>query len=480
MNIHTRLLLVTLMAVLHSVPGLSVAGARPNVLFISIDDFKPEIAAYGAFPVKTPHIDRLAAQAVRFENAYCQVPTCGASRSSLMTSILPRPDRFRIARTRAEEDAPGAVTLPQVFREAGYTTISNGKIFHFSDDTADRSWSEKPWNPSIGHSFSLDPATTARIGQGERGRIWESPDVPDNAYKDGKVAEKTMEDLRRLKAAGQPFFLAFGFIRPHLPFYAPKRYWDLYQGDEIPLAPNRERPDNAPTSLRGSSEYRSYGFGGLKDNSDELHQKLRHGYYASTSYVDSLTGGILAELDRLGLAENTIVVFWSDHGFHLGEHNFWGKHNTLRRALRVPLIIRAPGAKAGEAAGGVVELIDLFPTLCDLAGLPVPETVQGRSFAKLLQDPAADFRESAYARYGSGDAIMTGSYGYTRYADGSEMLYDWGKDPGEDRNVAGDPAYRGELARLRTLLESRQAEAAAAKVPPPHRPNETSDNLRGD
>ncbi len=463
-----RLLLAS--GLLAGLAATAAEPARPNVLFISIDDLRNELGCYGAPQVVTPNLDRLAAEGVRFDNVYCQVPTCGASRASLMTGILPRPDRFRIARTWAREDAPDAATLPQVFREAGYTTLSNGKVFHFADDTADRSWSEKPWNPAISHSHSLDPATTAGKSGDERGRFWEAPEVPDNAYKDGQTAERTIADLRRLKEAGRPFFLACGFLRPHLPFYAPKRYWDLYSAEAITLAGNRARPVGAPAGLRGSNEFRSYDFGGVHPDSDEFHRRMRHGYYASTSYVDKLVGDILAELGRLGLAENTIVVVWGDHGWHLGEHDFWGKHNTLRNGIRVPLLVRAPGARQGGAAGGLVELIDVFPTLCELAGLPVPATVQGRGFARLLREPSAEFRESAYARYGSGEAVMTEHFGYTRYDDGGEMLYDWRTDPEEDRNVAGDPAYAETLARHRALLAARQTEAAAANVPPPRRP----------
>ncbi len=448
------------------------AAPPPNVLFLAIDDYKPAIGGYGAPQVKTPHIDRFMDESVTFSRAFCQVPTCGASRASLLTSILPHSNRFKVARTHAQYDAPGAVTLPQVFLEAGYTTISNGKVFHFSDDTADRSWSEKPWNPEIGHAHSLDPATTADVAPGERGRFWESTDVPDNAYKDGMVSEKTVADLRRLKEAGRPFFLASGFIRPHLPFYAPQRYWDLYTHDEIEIASNRKRPELAPAGLKGSNEFRSYYFGGLDPESEEFHRMMVHGYYACASYVDQLVGDILNELKDLGLAENTIVVVWSDHGFHLGEHEFWGKHNTLEGALRVPLIIRAPGMSEGKTADGLVELLDLFPTLCDLAGLTAPSTAQGRSFAALLADPTRRFRDSAYARYGQGDAIMSENFGYTRYQNGDEMLFDWRNDPEENRNVAGDPAYGDVLMRMRSHLAWRQAESLAAQVPAPQRPGE--------
>ncbi len=202
-----------------------VDAERPNVLFIAIDDLRPELGCYGATEVKSLNIDRVASEGLLFERAYCQVPVCGASRACLMTGILPTPNRFVVAKTHVDEDAPGVITMPQVFRNAGYTTLSNGKIFHFGNDTQDRSWSEPAWHSDLSHSTNRDPVAKNDKSSAGRSRIYESPDVPDDAYGDGKVAEKTIADLQRLKASGKPFFLACGFIRPHLPVYAPKKYW---------------------------------------------------------------------------------------------------------------------------------------------------------------------------------------------------------------------------------------------------------------
>jgi iduronate 2-sulfatase len=465
------LLRVGLVAVSVLASCLSLAAAdqnRPNILFIAIDDLRPELGCYGDTQVKSPNIDKLAAQGLLFNRAYCQVPVCGASRASLMTSILPTPNRFRIARTLAEEDAPGAVTLPQVFKEAGYTTLSNGKIFHFGADTQDRSWSEPAWH-SMSHSTSLDPAAKADKSAAGRSRMYEAPDVPDNAYPDGKVAEKTIADLRRLKAAGKPFFLACGFIRPHMPFYAPKKYWDLYDRATIRLADNRYRPEDAPQGLKGSNEYRSYSFGDYQDRTDDFHRMMRHGYYASTSYSDHNVGEVLGELDRLGLTENTIIIIWGDHGWNLGEHEFWGKHNTLNTAIRVPFIMKVPGKSAGHATNALVGVYDIFPTLCQLAHLPIPPTVQGRSFATLLDDPSLSFRQSVYTRYGKGDAVVTDRLIYTNYGDDGEMLYDLTKDPGENHNLAAKPAYQADLQRMQVLLAENEKAAAEANVPAPNR-----------
>ena len=436
---------------------------KPNVLFIAIDDLRPEFGCYGSPQVKTPHLDKLAAQGMRFDRAYCQVPICMGSRASLMTGVLPTPTRFD-GDTRADRDAPGAITLPEAFKSAGYTTISNGKIFHHPEDSDGKSWSEPAWQPAIGHMQSHDPETTRRLSGKQRGRIFESPDVPDDAYSDGQVAQKTIKHLRRLKQSGEPFFLACGFIRPHMPFYAPGKYWDLYQRDPIGIADNRSRPDGAPKELRGSSEYQSYHHADIEVNSDAWHRMMRHGYLASTSYADKLAGDVLAELERLELAGNTIVVIWGDHGWHLGEHNFWGKHNTMHLATRVPLIVKVPGRMAGSTKA-LVECIDIFPTLCSLAGVTVPDTVQGRSFEPLLDDPGQKFREVAYNRFGDGDAVFTEGYSYTSYNGGkSEMLYDLRKDPGENQNVAGKPEHAATLREMRSLLKQRQDEAARAKI----------------
>jgi iduronate 2-sulfatase len=439
------------------------AAERLNVLFIAIDDLRPELGCYGATPVKSPHIDKLASDGMVFTRAYCQVPVCGASRASLLTGVLPTRTRFVHFDTQVEKDAPGAMTLPEAFKDAGYTTLSNGKIFHHRGDTQDRSWSEPAWYPQTNGMRGMsshDPETTRRLSETrQRGRIYESPDVADDAYFDGRVAQKTIEDLRRLKKAGEPFFLACGFVKPHLPFYAPKRYWDLYEREKIEIADNRNRPQDAPVELKGSGEFRSYHLADFEEKSEDFDRMMRHGYMACVSYVDKLTGDVIAELERLGLAENTIVVIWGDHGFHLGEHGFWGKHNTMHLATRVPLIVAVPGMKAGSSAS-LVESSDIFPTLCSLAGIAVPDTVQGRSFAALLDEPDQPFREGAYSRFMAADAVITERFSYTSYHGGkSGMLYDLEKDPDENINVAGNEEYRDDVRALEALLRQGREEA---------------------
>lgn len=293
--------------------------------------------------------------------------------------------------------------------------------------------------------------------------MYESADVPDNAYHDGMVAEKVVKDLEKLKASGKPFFLGCGFFRPHMPFYAPTKYWDLYQRDKIALATNRFRPKGAPNELKGSSEWKQYHPGDYEYNSDAWHRMMRHGYLASVSYADKLTGDVLKKLEELGLADNTIVVIWGDHGWHLGEHDFWGKHNTMHLSTRVPLLIRVPGKLAG-VSDALVETVDIFPTLCEIAGLKVPETVQGKSFVSLLDQPEKAFREVAYSRFMGADTVITERFTYTRFGNNNtkEMLYDLQEDPEENVNLARKPAHAETVKKMRALLTQRQAEAASA------------------
>lgn len=436
---------------------------QPNVLFIAIDDLRTELGCYGAPQVKSPNIDKLASEGLVFNRAYCNVPVCGASRASLLTSILPTKTRFIDYKAKAEEDVPNAETLPGVFKKAGYTCISNGKIFHYNKDVQDKSWSQKPWMPKVSHRVSFDPASTLKLTKSGNGRVYEAPEVPDSVYPDYKIAQKTIADLRRFKESGESFFIACGFFRPHMPFYAPKKYWDLYDRDAIEIAPNRFRPENAPTLLRGSGEFKTYSFGKYTPDTDEFHKMMRHGYYACVSYVDQLVGEVVTELENLGLAENTIVVIWGDHGWHLGEHEFWGKHNTLHNALQVPLIVKVPGKAQSKQTQALVESVDIYPTLCDLANVPAPDYIMGESFKSILDDPKQPFRGAAYARFKVADAIVTQDFTYSLYENGEEMLYNRTLDPEENKNVVGDAGYEKVLEEMRIALKTKQNQAVSYK-----------------
>ncbi|MEM6257215.1 MAG: sulfatase [Planctomycetota bacterium] len=453
---------------------IASAQERPNVLFILIDDLRPELGCYGSPVAVTPNLDALASEGLLFERAYCNFAVCGASRASMLSGMYPLPrKRFTSYKTWLKDDAPSVKTLPQVFKEAGYTTVSNGKVFHHATDTESRSWSEPAWKPSGGKERGIDaqlPETNAKLSDRGRGYIVEKANVPDNAYEDGKLAEKVIADLVRLKGKDKPFFLTCGFIKPHLPFYAPKDYWDLYDDNKLALANNRYFPHNAPKDeLRGSTEYASYYLGNLEVGSEEWHRTMKHGYLACTSYVDALAGKVMKELNELDLDKNTIVVVWGDHGFHLGEHDFWGKHNTMDHSTRIPLIIRLPESMRKQASKGVktqamVESVDIFPTLCGLAGLDVPQSVQGRSFEQLFVNPNQPFRSSIYTRRGNGDTVITDEFAYTRYTDRNgrqtaNMLYDHRTDRAENTNVVDNPMYANSVHQLDQLLNRRMKEA---------------------
>ena len=434
-----------------------------NVLFIAIDDLRPELNFYGAKHVKSPNLDKLAGESLVFNKAYCNVPVCGASRASLLTSILPTKNRFIDYRAKAQEDVPNAKTLPSLFKEAGYTSISNGKIFHYNKDVQEASWSENPWMPKGGHRVSYDPTTNNVVMKSGNGRVYESPDVSDSSYPDYKIAQKTISDLRRFKKSGESFFMACGFFRPHMPFYAPKKYWDMYDRDSIEIADNRHLPENAPSLLRGSGEFKSYSFGDYKPNTKAFHKMMRHGYYACVSYVDQMVGDVLKELETLGLAENTIVVLWGDHGWHLGEHEFWGKHNTLHNALQVPLIVKVPGKAKGEHTKAMVESVDIYPTICDLANIKVPDYIMGKSFTSVLDDPKQSFRENVYARFKKADAIVNQDFTYSLFENGEEMLYNRKLDPAENKNVVADTNYKKVLQEMRNALKRKQKQASSYK-----------------
>jgi arylsulfatase A-like enzyme len=440
-----RHILLLLLVSLATVQG--TAAERPNVLFIAVDDLRPELACYGKQQIHSPNIDRLARSGVLFERAYCMVPTCGASRASLMTGIRPARNRFVNYLTWAQKDAPGITTFNTQFRKNGYYTVSLGKIFHHPADNAE-GWSEPAWRPKGVPSYRKRENVALhqkrqKQGKRKRGPAWESADVPNNAYIDGLLAERAVADLRRLQAKDAPFFLAVGFFKPHLPFVAPKRFWDLYDHDKIQLPDNYHAPKDAPNeSIHSSGELRAYaGIPARGPVSDEAARKLIHGYYACVSYTDALIGNLLDELDRLKLADNTIVVLWGDHGWNLGEHTLWCKHSCYETSMQIPLIVRAPGFKAGERRTGLIESIDLYPSLCELAGLPLPEHLQGRSFAGLMRDPQAAWKRAAVGRYRNGDTIRTDTFRFTEFTNSngkrtSHMLYDHDADPRENVNVA--------------------------------------------
>jgi len=426
------------------------ADQRPNVLFIAVDDLRPQLGCYGLKRMHTPNIDRLAAQGTVFERAYCMVPTCGASRASLMTGIRPSRHRFVNYFTWAEKDAPGIRTLNTHFKKHGYYTISNGKVFHHPTDNVE-GWSERPWVPEAAWMGYVLPeshqAWERHRKQTTTGRAlgppYEAADVSDDAYADGKVAGKSIQDLRRLAKMDKPFFLAAGFYKPHLPFVAPKKYWDLYDRDQIRLPETYHRPKDAPDvaihswgELRGYADVPSRG-----PLPDEMARTLIHGYYACVSYADAQIGKLLDELKRLGVAKGTIVILWGDHGWNLGEHTLWCKHCCFETSMHAPLIVKAPEITGGVKTRGLTEFIDIYPSLCELAGIAAPDHLQGKSFVPLMKDPLQNWKQAAIGRYLGGDTIRTDKYRFTEYTNPggnfrARMLYDHHIDPQEDVNIS--------------------------------------------
>ena len=440
----------------------AVAAEKPNVLFIAVDDLRPQINAYGKTFMKTPNLDRLAASGVLFERAYCMVPTCGASRAALMTSIRPAPDRFVNHLAWAEKDAKGITTLNTHFKNNGYTTISLGKIFHHPTDN-EIGWSEPAWRSSLS-GYQDTAATKLAVAENtkmypDKGK-WNGPttekfDAPDAKYQDGDCALKAIDYLQRFaKQPNQPFFLAVGFMKPHLPFTAPAKYWDLYDRATIDLPDNYSAPKDAPAgAVHNSGELRAYaGIHPTKPVDRETARTMIHGYYACVSFTDAQIGLLLDELDRSGLSKNTIVVLWGDHGWQLGEHGMWNKHSCFETSMHAPLLLRAPTdqqTKAGTRVAALTEFIDVYPTLCELSGLPIPTHVQGASLVKLMRDPTSPWKSYAVGRFGAGDTIRSDTQRFSEYTDKNakqtgRMLYDHQADPNENTNVAAQKAAEAE------------------------------------
>ncbi|MCK4965914.1 sulfatase, partial [bacterium] len=344
--------------------GQGVKNGKPNVLFIAVDDLRPQINCYGHSQMISPNIDALASSGTIFSRCYCQVPVCGASRASLLTGTRPTRSHFVTWLSRADKERPSATVLPSHFKNNGYYTISNGKVFHHKIDSME-AWSEKPWRSNIlpypdkkvWNYLKEENIAILDASKNNRGPSYESADVPDNAYFDGKTADKAISDLNRLNKMDKPFFLAVGFLKPHLPFNAPKKYWDLYKRESIDLADNPFRPKGAPdAALHNWGELRQYvGIPGKGPLSDELARTLVHGYYACVSYTDAQIGRVVGELDRLGLRENTVIVLWGDHGWQLGEHGLWCKHCNFETSLHSPLIVSAPEFNGGQKTKALTE-----------------------------------------------------------------------------------------------------------------------------
>jgi len=446
--------------------GRETETGPPNILFIAVDDLRPELGCYGKTKILSPNIDRLAAGGTRFDRSYCNVPVCGASRASLMTGLRPARNRFLTYDTWADRDAAGITTLPGHFRNHGYYTISNGKIFHHDRDAAG-SWDEI-WHPPSNSGSWRDYAVAENIRMdttGERrGPPFERAGLPDTIYKDGKTALKVISDLQRLKEMDRPFFLAAGFLKPHLPFNAPEKYWRLYDG-KVALPDNNYPPANAPAaSLHNWGELRAYaGIPAEGPVTDEMALELIHGYYACVSYTDAQIGKVLDELERLDLDRSTVVILWGDHGWNLREHGLWCKHCNYETSLHTPLILRVPGKKQVKYTDEIVEYVDIYPTLCELAGLEPPDHLQGKSFTELLFDPDATTDGVAVSQWYAGITTIRGPYFYTEWVNDADsayarMLYDHGVDPEENINISGERSAQEVVQEMSQEMRRSRAE----------------------
>lgn len=462
--------------------ALSAAETKPlNVLFIAVDDLRPEASASGSALIKTPNLDRIAARGTTFDRAYCQQAVCSPSRSSLMTGRRPDATRVWDLETHFRTALPDAVTVAQHFKNQGYHSQGMGKIFHGGFDDAP-SWSV-PWQtpkaPPYGSAEAMKLQTT-NVDQKGRGRgpAYESADVPDDTFVDGKTARLAAQTLADLKKQGKPFFLAVGMAKPHLPFVAPKKYWDLYDPKAIYVPAFGKLPSGAPKFVgHTNGELGSYA-GMPKDGvvDEATARTLRHGYYAAISYMDAQVGLLLDALEKEGLAQNTVVVLWGDHGWQLGEHGLWHKHTNFEVAVRAPLLISVPGQKApGRRSASLAEFIDLYPTLADVCGLPLPKELDGVSLRPVLDDPAAKVRPVAISQYPRNDAgqslmgysIRDDRWRLTLWRDRADNsihateLYDEVGDPHETVNVAAKPEHAEVVARLAKFLPAPIASAKA-------------------
>ena len=463
---------------------LDVARGRPNVLFIAVDDMRPELGCYGNPVVKTPNMDRLAARGIVFNHAYCQQAVCSPSRSSLMTGRRPDATRVWDLETHFRVALPDAITLPQHFKANGYYCCAFSKIYHHGFEDG-RSWNEPHWYPS-GQTIDVDPAdwtkrTVQRLGggvqeylhraqpadndkpnrgkagKGPKGAAFEVSPKQDDELPDGFTAATAVQKLHELKQKNQPFFLAVGFLKPHLPFVAPKKYWDLYDPEKIPRPLIDHLPDGAP-AYAGHDNGELHSYANCPQGNpipEDFAKTLRHGYYACISYTDAQVGRLLDALQKEGLADNTIVVLWGDHGWQLGDHGLWHKHTNFELATRAPLLISLPGQKtAGQKCDAPVEFVDIYPTLAAACGLPIPAGLDGVSLLPWLDNPATPMQKVALSQYPRGGAA-TGNKPLMGYslrderwrmtawrdrADGSvdaTELYDEQNDPAETVNLAG-------------------------------------------
>ncbi|MCB0750777.1 MAG: sulfatase, partial [Ignavibacteriae bacterium] len=441
---------------------------KPNILFIAIDDLRPELGCYGNEIIQTPNIDKLASQGRIFTNHYVQVPTCGASRLSLLTGYRPKTtSQLRNSAIVEEISNIPQSDKPETFihhlRKNGYYTVGMGKISH-SPDNLVYGYTEQPstkkelpnsWDEFLFNSGKWETGWNSffayangenRQSMKRQVKPYEVGEVDDDGYPDGLTTQLALEKLNELKEKETPFFLGVGFFKPHLPFNAPKKYWDLYNRDSIPLSPTPFIPKNVnKASLHNSGEFNGYQLTDEKASldkpiSDEYARKLRHGYFACVRYIDAQIGKLLNELELLNLTDNTIIVLWGDHGWHLGDHLVWGKHTIFEYALKSALIIKTPDMpNPGISSKEIVETVDIYPTIMELCDIDIHNSLDGNSFTDLLNDPMINKDDPAYSYYNNGISVRTDQYRLTKYFREEQPvteLFDYENDPNETENIA--------------------------------------------
>lgn len=471
---------VTLLALSCLLMNSATASNRPNVLFIAVDDLAAALGCYGDLMAKTPNIDRLAATGVKFDRAYNQLPLCNPTRASVMTGL--RPDQIKVydLDRHFRDELPDVVTLSQAFQNAGYFAARVGKIYHYNVPASigTDGFDDPPsWNQTI-NPKGRDKTDEALVFNAEPHRkisgalSWLAADGTDEEQTDGMIATEAIKLMRKKRDA--PFFLGVGFFRPHTPYVAPKKYFDLYPIEEmrLPFAPEGDRDDIPTAAFAHNCPVPNYSL------PEPILKQAVQAYYACVSFIDAQVGRLLKELDRSGQAKNTIVVFWSDHGYHLGEHNgIWQKRTLFEQGARTPLIIRTPGARGnGQSCGQIVEFVDMYPTLTSLAGVQAPDNLAGQNLTPLLNDPLKPWNGLAVTQVlrpqddrlktmVMGCSIRSDRWRYTEWANGAAgaELYDHHTDPMEFNNLAGNPdaAAKAVISKLQPQLRAR----ASGKLP---------------
>ena len=441
---------------------------KKNVLFIAVDDLRPQLACYGTEYVLSPNIDGLAASGTFFSHAYCQQAVCAPSRASVLSGCRPDTTGIYDLNTPLRSVMPDVLTLPQLFKSNGYETVSVGKIYHHRTDDL-KSWTRPPYFATgdwLGRGYLTDEAMelAAKDPQRGLGPAYECADVPDNAYPDGKNTDYAIAELERLSKQDKPFFEAVGYLKPHLPFNAPKRYWDMYQPSDLPLASNPFPPKGATAySLQDFGELRQYftipNEGALDD---ALALKLIHGYCACVTYMDAQVGRLLNALSRLQLADDTIVILWGDHGWKLGEHGSWCKHSNFEIDTRAPLILRVPGMDTRKEVSELVEFVDIYPTLAELCDLPLPQHLDGSSMLPLLTQQGAKHIQYAFSQFPRhavmGYAVRSAQFRYVEWRDfktgalKARELYD--SEHMENENIVEDLTYAEVVDTLSKALQT--------------------------